>query len=395
MWHGRMASTPYTPNAQPGKRDPSVLLEGGQRDLTEQIDPTYPMMAWSNTGLKMAILYKKGTQNNLKIYNSVKGSIDNYIIPGNRFDRVLSMTFTDEDDRIVFSAIKKSQTDLYTFIFKGSKMINITDDPWDDISPVFVSGGSRTGILFLSNRPKPDLNVPAVVNELPNKSMNVFFYNTKTQRKELLQCSNITTGTITQPIQYGFDNFAYLYDGNGINNKYVVMFARNTKNKDSAYSVPITNYSTSILSHQYNSASGEVADVVQEKDKYRVYFHELQMPGKNAEVKTLMPTTLSIEKPEPKPERRIISQQPGDTVYSDAPDAPVVKSGNVFQSEFSDTMPAPKRRNKATNIFNRGAATAAPDSSQLKEMSDSAYVRLKPSPYKVSFKPETMQGEVR
>ncbi|MCW3121578.1 MAG: hypothetical protein JWQ38_1070 [Flavipsychrobacter sp.] len=376
-----------------GEQEASVLLEGGQKDLTDQIDPSYPMMAWSNTGYKLAILYKKGTQNNLKIYNSVKGSIENYVIPDNRFDRVLGMTFPEDDDKLIFSAIKKSQTDLFYFTFKGTKMTNITDDSWDDISPVFVSGGSRTGILFLSNRPKPGMNVPVGVNELPNKSMNIFFYNTKTQRKELLQCTDIATGTITQPIQYGFDNFAYLYDGNGINNKYVVMFARNKKNMDSAYSVPITNYSTSILSHQYNIASGEVADVVQEKDKYRVYFHELQMPGQNTQVKTLLPTTLSIEKPEPKTERKIISQQPGDTVYSDEPDAPVVKSGNVFQSEFSDTMPAPKRKNKnkATNIFNRGAASAAPDSSQLKEMTDSAYVKMKPSPYRGSFKPESMQ----
>jgi len=32
------------------EQEASVLLQGGQKDLTEQIDPSYPMIAWSNTG---------------------------------------------------------------------------------------------------------------------------------------------------------------------------------------------------------------------------------------------------------------------------------------------------------------------------------------------------------
>jgi len=245
------------------EQDVATILEGGQKDLTEQTDPNYPMIAWSISGYKLAILYRTGFRMNLRIYNSLKGRIENYVIPKNRFDRVLGMAFMEDDDKLVFSAIKKSQTDLYQFTIKGSKMTNITDDAWDDVAPVFIAGGSRTGILFLSNRPKPGMDVPLGVNELPAGPMNVFFYNTKTKSTELMQCTDYKTGHVTQPIQYGFDNFAYLYDGNGINNKYVVLFARDKHNKDSAYSVPITNYNTSILGQQYNLASGDVADVIQ------------------------------------------------------------------------------------------------------------------------------------
>ncbi len=385
----------YTVYTQKTSKEQEVatLLEGGQRDLTEQTDPDYPMMAWSNTGYKLAILYKKGTQTILRIYNSLKGRTDDIVIPKNRFDRVLGMTFMQDDDKLVFSAIKKSQTDLYMFTIKGSKMTNITDDAWDDVAPVFISGGSRTGILFLSNRPKPDLNVPVGVNELPNGPLNVFFYNTKTNRTELLQCTDVASGHITQPIQYGLDNFAYLYDANGINNKYVVLFARNRKNKDSAYSVPITNYSTSILCHQYNLASGEVADVVQDKDKYKVYFHELQMPGENVTEKKLLPTILSVEKPEVKNNsvNTIPPGQENSNIHDEEePSHPEIKGGNAFQSEFSDTVAAPKRRskNRPNNIHNANAENAAADSSLLTEITDSAYVKMKPSPYRLSFKPD-------
>ncbi len=379
------------------EQDVTVLLQGGQKDLTEQTDPTYPMIAWSNTGYKLAILYKKGKQMRIRIYNSLKGRTNDYVIPKNRFDRVLSMTFmqVQDEDKLVFSAIRKSQTDLYSFTFKGSKMTNITDDVWDDLSPEFISGGSRMGILFLSNRSKPDINVPLAVNELPTGPMNVFFYDLKTMRTELVQCTNVKNGHITQPIQYGLDNFAYLCDSNGINNKYVVLFARDRHNKDSAYSVPITNYNTSILSQQYNLASGDVADVIQEKDKYMVYFHELQMPGVNATPKNLSPTLLSVEKPSevkssPAGSNASLPFAPGKyKPEEEDQQQPEIKGGNAFQSEFSDTaaQPTKKVKRKPNNIFNANSAGAA-DSSVLTEMTDSAYLNMKPTPYRLSFKPE-------
>ncbi len=376
------------------EQESATLLEGGQKDLTQANDPNYPMLAWSAAGYKLAILYKKGFETKLRIYNSLKGRIDNYVIPKNRFDRVLNMAFMEDDDQLVFSAIKKSQTDLYLFTIKGSKMTNITDDAWDDVDPVCISGAARKGILFLSNRPKPDMDVPLGVNELPTGQMNVFFYNTRTKSRELLQCTNMNTGHVTQPIQYGIDNFAFLYDSNGVNNKFVVLFARDRHNKDSAYSVPITNYSTGIISQQYNLASGDVADVVQEKDKYRVYFHDLQMPGVNTTVKTLLPTTLSIEKPEPanaSADKRLTYSAGHYVNEEEEQTQPEIKGGNAFQSEFTDTTdrPRPKKHNRGSNnIHKANADSTASDSSMLAVINDSAYVKMKPSKYRLSFKPD-------
>ncbi len=214
------------------------IITGGRKDFNEtNPDQDYPLLCWSNNGYKLAMLYRREqtahTQTRLRIYNSLKAKIEEYIIPPNRFDRITGMTFMENDDQMIFSAIKKSQTDLYEFTIKGLKMKNITKDAWDDLSPWFVSGGSRRGILFLSNRPAADINVPIAVNELPVGPMNVFFYDTKTRSTTLLKCSNVNTGNVSQPIQYGSDNMAFLYDSSGIVNKYVVVFGRDRQNMDS------------------------------------------------------------------------------------------------------------------------------------------------------------------
>lgn len=386
----------------------SVLMEGGQKDMTDEIDPHYPLICWSPSGHKLAILYKKDNKTKLKIYNNAKGKIENYVIPPNRFDRVLGMSFMDDDNRLIFSAIRKSQSDLYMFTIKGSKMTNITDDEWDDIDPVFVSGGSRTGILFLSNRTKPNITVPLKVNELPNGPMNVFFYNTKSNRPELLQCSKIKDGTIHQPIQYGTDHFAFLYDANGISNNYVVMFNRDENNMDTAYAVPMTNYYTSIISHQYNAAVDEVADVVQVKDKYRVYFHPLVIPNDTILPKVLKPTTLSISKRiDTLPTslfKTIQYEQPANN--STISSLPTVKSGSAFQSEFDDeqskplttkatadtvvTTAVPEPKAIAKTKADANLALAEGDSSVLAVISDSAYIKMKPNNYKANFKQDLM-----
>ncbi len=391
-----------------GNKNVVEMVSGGQKDLTEQIDPSYPMLAWSKNGSKLAIMYLYKGNELLRVYNNMRGRTEIHKIRKNRFDRVLSMTFTEDDGKMIFSAIKKSQTDLYEFTIRGSKTENITDDVWDDLSPEYVSGGSRTGVLFLSNRPKPNLNVPQEVNELPAGPQNVFFYNTVAGQPTLTQCTHVSRGRISQPVQYGTNNFAYLHDSNGINNKFVVMFGRNADNKDSAYSVPVTNYTTGIRSHQYCSVTGSAADVLQRRNKYVVFFHDLVMPSDTMQGKELRPTILSgdllqdaqeppvaraeadttIAKPEENklPLRRWQDEDPID-------ETPEIKGGTAFQTEFSDTEPEPQAKKPDVFTNDEGMTSHEPehddaDSSVLNEISDSAYLKMKPARYRYSFKPD-------
>lgn len=383
------------------EKERSMILDGGRKDYNEPVDPDYPLIAWSNTGYKMAILYKQGKNTRLRIYNSVKARIENYVIPPKRFDRVVGMTFMEDDDKMVFSAIRNSQTDLYEFTLKRSKLKNITNDLWDDVQPMYISGASRRGILFLSNRPKPNLHVTEEVNELPTGPQNVFFYDTKTKRAELLQCTHVEKGVISQPIQYGTDNFAYLYDDNGIRNKYVVMFKRDQNNMDTAYSVPITNYAENIISHQYNPASNQVADVLQIGKQYKIYFKALEIPGKNVSPAVLTPTTLSVEKEDKTmPANEVINSLKEGKLkkLNNKYDVePVLKGGNVFQSEFTDTTAAKNNSTPEEKIAKAESINidddiehdvGEMDKDKAPDGKDSSYMKMKSEPYKLGFKPD-------
>lgn len=260
------------------ERTRGIILTGGVRDFTADSDPDYPLLAWSNTGFKLGIIYPKGGKLFFKIYDAVKGKFFNYEIKYNRFDRIQGFTFMEDDEMIVLSAIRNGQSDLFEYRYRFGRYTQLTDDTYDDLSPVFISGGARKGIAFLSNRPLPYMNIRTLPNELPTQPMNAFFYFHTTKSDELLQLTQVQDENIVDIIPYGQDNYAYLSDKSGIRNRYIVLFARNIHNRDSAYSVPVTNYSSNIVSQQYNAASSKIAEVVQDGSEYKVYFRRIALP---------------------------------------------------------------------------------------------------------------------
>jgi len=348
------------------KRESSVLLSGGVKNHKEHDDPDYPLIAWNNTGFKLGIIYKhRGGNLRIRVYNSIKGKIEDFKVPRGRFDRITGFTFMEDDDMLIIAGIRKGQSDLFEYRLKGGRMNQLTDDAWDDASPVFVSGGSRKGVIFLSNRPAPYMNIRPLPNELPAGPMNAFFYNATTKSYDLLPLTNNVKGTISQAIPYGSDHFAYLSDQNGVRNRFVVLFGRNAQNQDSAYSVPMTNFSRSILYQQYNPASAKIADVIQVQNSYYVLFHKIELPQPDGTAlpKKLLPLSF-VDGVISKKSQTANNATPVNLMdkadQEKAEDPFSIKSGNAFQGEFT-------RRGKV-DTTDSAKVEPGPESVELAEM---------------------------
>lgn len=266
-------------NMKDGERAPGKILNSGVLNYEDNGDPDYPIIAWSNTGFKLGIVYKEGKQLYIRVYDANKSRVMNVRIPKNKIDRITGFTFMEDDDFIVLSGIKNGQSDIFELYVKRSRITAVTNDAWDDTDPIFVSGGSRKGIVFLSNRPEPILNLKALPNELPTGDMKAYFYNSTTKSYHLLYLTPGFQGNIKNIIPYGMDNFAFLSDKSGINNRYVVMFGRDQNNMDSAYVIPTTNFNNGILFQQYHPSGQKIVDVVQEKDKINFFYRPAELPA--------------------------------------------------------------------------------------------------------------------
>src|SRR5690606_8476146 len=277
----------------------------------------------------------------------------NFNVPKNRFDRITGFTFMEDDDMLILSAIRRGQSDIFEYRMKGGRMTQLTDDAWDDALPVFVSGGSRKGVVFLSNRPEPYLDINTLPNELPIGKMKAYFYNATTKRPELTLISQGFEGAIKNVIPYGMDNFAFLSDKNGVTNRYVVMFAADKNNLDSAYSIPVTNFNRSILFQQYNPASKKIADVVQYNDSLHIFFREAELPAPwgNLQPVDLTPLTFVDNTIE---DNALLKQQgkTGECMLNKTKDKEAFKieAGNDFQTTFEIIEPSTDEQQRPTNV---------------------------------------------
>jgi len=383
------------------ERVKSTIYSFGVKDYEAERDINYPIIAWSNTGFQLAIVYLKGGNIYIRVYDAIKAEFKNYKVRFNRFDRIQGVTFMEEDQLIILSAIKNGQSDLFEYKLKTGQFKQLTDDTYDDLSPVYVAGGSRRGIIFMSNRPEPFMNLRPLPNELPTGPMNAFFYNYTTKADSLMQLTQHQADFMTEVVSYGHEHFAYLSSETGINNRYVILFNRNEDNLDTAYSVPVTNYSSSIVNHQYNPASQKVAEVIQNGQEYKVYFRRMELPQPLGDLEVKEPILIRAVEDKGK-DNNIVDKQ----VKNEDKPYFKVNQGEEFISEFSYTLKDKKQRDSedfAHNIH----LDASSDSTLLQRSSDSlmtahqrvlfvdsTYIKMRSTKYHKSFRSTSLSARL-
>ncbi len=91
------------------------IVAGGIKSNQELADTNYPMICWSPSGKKLAVLYQKKNQLMLRVFTSGKKKMENRVVPSNRIDRITGMCFMSDENSLAITAIKKGQSDLPFF----------------------------------------------------------------------------------------------------------------------------------------------------------------------------------------------------------------------------------------------------------------------------------------
>jgi hypothetical protein len=248
-----------------------TIIEGGMRHNLELVDQQYPIIAWSQNGKKLGVMYEKEHYQRLKVWDAKKGRISERIFTTNKFDRIHSMTFMEDDEKIMISAIKKGQGDLYQFAIKGGQLANVTKDIWDEINPNFVQGNAFNGVLFMSNRDKNTIGATLKNGELPNTKFHLYFYNASSASSQLIDCSQDSEIDITQATQYGTNALCFLADENGYKQRYIFYLSKNEKGQDSITYLLNAPINANIIYHSYNRKDNAMIDIILRNNTYEIY----------------------------------------------------------------------------------------------------------------------------
>ncbi len=314
--------------------DYTTLLKYGIRSYQNETNPTYPIMAWDPKGTRLTVIYKKEGRIKLFVYDAVTRIKYPKLDLTDQFQQIQDVKYMLDSRTLLLSAVKNGHTDIFTFNLENEKVLQVTNDVYDDLDATFVSFPGKTGIIFSSNR--PDANAKTGDTVLPSKNRyNVFLitnFGNKSELNQISQLSNLKYGNARYPMPYNSNHFTFISDENGVANRYAGFFTTKAEgldtlvligdeilrnpsvkdvdstlkvfrktdvdsiavvavSQDSAYTFPLTNYESSVAETRVAGDNNQVSEVTRQSDEktlYKLKIDENTLRRRNV---TVPPTT--------------------------------------------------------------------------------------------------------
>ncbi|HNO48087.1 MAG TPA: hypothetical protein PKI48_05825 [Chitinophagales bacterium] len=232
--------------------------------------------AWSKDNRLLAISYYKNGKIYIKIKDySTKKTITNKI---ENLDKIYALDFSYNNDRLVLSAQKNGQTDLFQYSISSNSSSQITNDIFDQLNPKVSKWNGLEKILFSSNIPSKSIGDFSTYNF---DALDLFVSDINGKNIERL---TTTPNANEVPIgNFNADYFTFMSDENGINNQYIGNLSTSTisdtidQTKKTIFAFnynPITNFEKNIEAINVTNTSNIylVNDVINKrKTKSKIY----------------------------------------------------------------------------------------------------------------------------
>jgi len=125
-----------------------TILKRGYR-TAQEVDYSQPLLAWHPEKAILSVVFEEEGLVKLGFYNVAKKEMQ--IKPLYAFSEVTSFTYSPDGTKLLFSAVVRGQTDIYEFDILSNSARPITQDPYDDLHPVYL-GDLNHQIAFSSDR---------------------------------------------------------------------------------------------------------------------------------------------------------------------------------------------------------------------------------------------------
>ena len=260
------------------KRAGKVYKRGYKLDQIN--DYSFPQIAWHPTSQILGFISEEKGLLKIHFYNLETDELTTRNLL--HFEKILDMSFSPDARKLVFSAVVDGQTDIWVFDIASSTNERITNDLADDFQPRFTN--HMANISFVSNRRLDTLYMKDDPENNTTTAFAVFVYDYAGKNNLLQRISEGNYINHTQPLSPGLNEFFYLSDKNGIVNRYFAEYDSIISLVDTAVhyryfanSYPLSNYNRNILSHDINTETGEIAEIVYHDGRYNLYKYPMEM----------------------------------------------------------------------------------------------------------------------
>jgi hypothetical protein len=241
------------------------ILKEGFRNAFQATDYNYPLLAWTPSGMELAIIYEKRDVIKLLRYDvNAKEKILDDMAP--QFQRIFSMDYIDNFNMVLTGAIR-GNSDVFLYFTKTRQAQRVTFDFWDDLDARYVEVDNQRGILFASNRVDSIMQTERLDSIVPTNKFDIFYYDLENRSDELVRVTNTPYANERQPVAIDTTYFSFLSDDSGINNRFAGYLEEYIHHYDKIViledGVEITMHPDSALTTELDSAAIATIDTIE------------------------------------------------------------------------------------------------------------------------------------
>jgi len=258
--------------------DQKRIYKRGEK-LDQIHDYSFPEIAWHPSSQILGFVTEEKGELKFHIYNLETKQITtrNLLL----FEKVLDISFSPDGRKLVFSAVADGQTDIWVFDIAASTNDRITNDLADDFNPRFIN--NMNNISFVSNRRSDTIFIENDPENNTTTAFAVFVFDYAGRSQVLQRISEGEYFNHAQPLSPRHNEFFYLSDKNGIVNRYYAQYDSTISLVDTtihyryfANSFPLSNYKRNILSHDINTETQEIAEIIYDDGRYHMYKYPME-----------------------------------------------------------------------------------------------------------------------
>lgn len=204
----------YLLNAVDG-RNLGRLVHGQKQSGLEELKWLRPGISWAPDNNRLVFAAKSGWQDVLHIVDVKRRKIIRTYRPG--FEGIWSPVWSPDGKTIAFSAMKNTQTDLYSLDTESENLTQLTNDAFSDFEPSWTPDGKA--LAFASDRQTAvdTSQAPIWLRDYRNSSI----YLMQMADKSLRRLTEPSENANTPEFYHSPDTLLFLSQKNGISNVYL------------------------------------------------------------------------------------------------------------------------------------------------------------------------------
>ncbi len=242
-------------------------------------DESYPLLAWHPTGSLFTMITERKGSIWISHYKLDEKKFSKREVF--KFEKVLSMDYSEDGRKLVFSAVMKGQSDIFVYTLASTEIKRVTNDVYDDLTPKFMEG--RTKIVFSSNRTSDTIQFDDRQKMDPQfDKLDLFVYDNEHSDPVLTRLTYSKDWNETEPDLYNKEYMTFLSDKRGQYERYIIKLDSSISHVDTlvhykhfSKSYRITDFNRSIQEHDYSPQNGKYVQVVYENGRNRIFKGEI------------------------------------------------------------------------------------------------------------------------